>query len=318
MRDLFQRRFLVNTGKGGVGKTTLSVAMALALARQGKRVLLMQLNVRDRLGAMFDLPPIGPDIVPLAPNVFACNTTPRDAMREYALMVLPFRALYGAVFENRLVEKFLRVIPGLPELVMLGKAYFHEKERHPGGVPVWDVVIVDAPATGHGVFLLQIPQVITRALHSGRMADEARMMLALLEDPQRTMVNLVTLPEDMPVNETLELATRLEEQFGIQPGCILANAVYPRLLQGDEPARLGQVRDAHRRHDDELAVLLDAAAYREERCDLQREHLDRLRSQTTTPVLEVPFLFTSPLDRQALDRLATHITTQVDQLRRGQ
>jgi anion-transporting ArsA/GET3 family ATPase len=317
MRNLFAMRFLLFTGKGGVGKTTLSAATAVAMARQGKRVLLMELNVRDRLGSLFGKEPVGREITQLASNIWAVNTTPRDAMREYAMMVLPFRSLYRPVFENRVVEKFLRVVPGLPELTMLGKAYWHERERDEAGRPVWDAVIVDAPATGHGFFLLQIPQVITRALGSGRMADEAARMLELLLDPERTMINLVTLPEEMPVNETAELASRLREEFNLRPGVIFANGVFPRPMSVEDARHLDTLTQTRPPTDDPLGQLLDVARFRLDRCALQQRYLERLHREMEAPVVSIPFYFQPALDRSAIEKIATHLTDGIERLRRS-
>lgn len=308
---LFKHRFLLNSGKGGTGKTTMSVAMAVALAREGRRVLLMQLNVHDRVGALFGKPPVGPEIVELAPRLFAVNTTPPEALREYVLMTLKVKLLYRAVFENRLVARFLRMVPGLPELLMLGKAFHHEREQRDGRA-VWDAVIVDAPATGHGLFLMQIPQVITDALGDGPMVGEARRMMELLRDPERTSVNIITLTEEMPVNETLEYRRQLHEQLHIEVGAIVANGVYPVTFNPVEIRHARELRDAHRlQHhgdgDDGLAALLDAALFRDERCALQGAYLERLRRETGRPVLEVPFYFAPTLDRGVIERMATHL-----------
>jgi len=311
MPGLFDTRFIINTGKGGVGKTTISTAMAAAFARRGRRVLLMQLNARDRVGDIFGTDVVGAKTVRVAPNIWAVNTTPPDAMREYALMVLPMRALYRAVFENRVVEKFLRVVPGLPELTMLGKAYYHESERTDTGRPVWDVVIIDAPATGHGMFLLQIPGVISSAIAGGRMAEEASRMLDLLRDPNRTMVNIVTLPEEMPINETLELHARLTKEVGVRVGYAIANAVLPVSFRAAEAETIRALVNTHGQSDD-LGRLLHTGAFRDQRCRMQRGHLERLARELTIPTLEVPFYFQPKLDRGAIERIATHLSESAD------
>ncbi len=304
---MLDARFYINTGKGGVGKTTVSAAMACALAARGQRVLLMQLNVVDRLGAVFARPAIGTDIVEVAPNVWCVNTTPAAAMREYAMMVIRVKALYRAVFENRMVERLLRVLPGLPELTMLGKAYFHEGERNASGRPTWDAVIIDAPATGHGVFLLQIPHVITSALATGPMAAEAKNMRELLHDHRRTMVNLVTLPEEMPVNETIELRDTLARDFDMRLGHVFVNAVLqPRLGDGDA-ALARTLLNTHGRDDDELGTLLGAAVFREERARLQRGYVERLQQAFDAPVVEIPFYYEPRFDRSVLERIGTHV-----------
>lgn len=307
MADFFETRFHINTGKGGVGKTMVSAAMASAYAEQGKRVLLMQLNAKDRLGRIFDRQPIGPEIVPLAPGIDCVNTTPADSLREYALMVLKVKALYRAVFENRLVSKLLRVMPGLPELTMLGKAYYHEKEEE-GGRPRWDVVIVDAPATGHGMFLLQIPQVISSALHSGRMAEESGRMLALLEDKERTSINLITLAEEMPVNETIELHRQLQSEFDLRVGAVIANAVFPRVLSEDEVRTVRQLLNAHGTEADDLGALLSAGIFRDARCDLQDRYLERLRRELDVPLVQIPYYFTPSFDPQTIALMGARLT----------
>jgi len=310
-KSLFDSRFVINTGKGGVGKTMVSVAMAVAFAQRGKRVLLMQLNVPDRLGAMYGLAPIGPEIVELAPLIDAVDTTPADALREYALMILKVKAVYRAVFENKVVSKLLRVMPGLPELTMLGKAYYHEQERDPRGRARYDVVIIDAPATGHGMFLLQIPQVIASALHTGRMAEESARMLALLEDPQRTVVNIVTLPEEMPANECVELHQQLSRQFDIRVGAVIANQVISPLLAESELANVRMLLNAHGNERDEVGRLLAASVFRERRAALQRTHIDRLRRSVPVPVVEIPYYFEPRFDRTVVDRMAAHITAHI-------
>lgn len=310
-------RFLINTGKGGVGKTTVSAAMASAFASRGKRVLLMQLNVKDKLGEIYGAGTIGPEIIPLVPNVWAVNTTPKDAMREYALMTIRMKAVYKAVFENKVVSRFLKVIPGMPELTMLGKAYYHESETNERGIPRWDVVIIDAPATGHGRFLLQIPQVITSALGSGSMAQEARKILDLLEDPERTMINLVTLPEEMPVNETVELHTQLRSEFDVRIGSIIANGVLPQVLSPTLSRHLHTLSSTYGEQDDELGSLLAAAKFREERMAMQSEYLERLARELDAPVLEVPFFFEPSLTPRILEQIGSEIGEQIDRRARS-
>lgn len=307
MADFFDTRFIINTGKGGVGKTMVSAAMAAAYASKGKRVLLMQLNAKDRLGRVFGTAPIGTDIVEVAPGIHAVNTTPAASLREYALMILKVKALYRAVFENRIVAKLLRVMPGLPELTMLGKAYYHEKEED-NGSPVWDVVIIDAPATGHGMFLLQIPQVISSALNSGRMADESQRMLALLEDKARTSVNLITLAEEMPVNETIELNRQLSEAFDIRVGAVIANAVFPRVFSEDDVRKIKQLMNVHGDESDDLGALLAAGVFRDERGDLQDKYLARLKDELDVPVVEIPYYFDPVFDETVIERMGAKLT----------
>lgn len=312
MANLFDMRFIVNTGKGGVGKTTMSVAMAQAFARRGKRALIMQMNVPDKLGPLYGLPPIrGENPTRLSHNVYVVNPTPDEAMREYALMILRFRTVYKAVFENRLVSRFLRMMPGLPELVMLGKAYFHEKEEE-NGRKKWDVVILDAPATGHGMFLLQIPTVINDALPSGLMAEEAERMLKLLRDPKRTMLNIVTLAEEMPVNESIELKARLDGEVGIQVGYTIANNIFPPLFTDPEARQLEVLLDEHGTESDGVGAMLAAGIFRYRRRKMQDQYLARAARELKLPVVEAPFIFESELRPEHIQNLADALTRAVE------
>ena len=183
---LLDRRLVVVIGKGGVGKSTVTAALALAAVRAGKRVLVAEVNARERVSALLGHRPVGEEIGPLEPGLDLVNVEPRAAMREYALMILKFRSIYNAVFENRIVRYFLRAVPSLAQLVMLGKILYHVDEKLPDGRPRWDLVLMDAPATGHGAMLLRLPQVLVASMPPGPMVDEARKMHATLTDPKLT------------------------------------------------------------------------------------------------------------------------------------
>ena len=152
---LLDRRLVVVTGKGGVGKSTVSAALAVLAAREGKRVLVCEVNARERIAPLLGAPPAGPQIREARPGLFTLNVTPPEAMREYGIMVLKFRTIYDAVFENRLVQNFIEATPGLSDMVSIGKVYSLTE--------AYDLVIVDAPATGHGLALLEIPAIVSRA-----------------------------------------------------------------------------------------------------------------------------------------------------------
>ena len=176
MTDLLDRRMLFVVGKGGVGKTTVSAALALAAARRGKRVLVAMPNVQERLSHDFDVAPIGPEVVAVAPNIDAVNMTPQSALEEYGMMVLKVRALYNAIFGSKFVKAFLHGTPGIDAWAMLGKAFFHASP--PSGEPAYDLVIFDAPATGHALDMLRVPFVIHDVAPPGLLRREADRELA--------------------------------------------------------------------------------------------------------------------------------------------
>lgn len=313
MAKLFDMRFIINTGKGGVGKTTLSIAMAQAFARRGQRALVMQMNVPDKIGPLYGKPPVRGEIpVEVSDNIWVVNPTPHEAMREYAMMILRFQAVYRTVFENRIVRRFLRMMPGLPELVMLGKAYFHEKETNKDGKKTWDVVIIDAPATGHGLFLLQIPSVIDDALGGGLMADEAKHMVELLKDHSRSMLNIVMLAEEMPVNESVELKARVDEDIGMQVGYALANNIFPDMFTAPEARQIQALRDACPNDEDGVRSILEAGVFRHERTKLQEHYLERAERELQLPVVEIPFIFEAELQPKHIRQLADALVRSVE------
>lgn len=152
------------------------------------------------------------------------NITPEDAIREYALMTLKFKALYSTVFENRVVKYFIRAVPSLAEFVTLGKIWFHEGERL-NGLPRYDLIVIDAPATGHLISLLRVPRVFEEMIPAGPLHSSAQDFIALLENPRRTKLDVVTLPEEMPVNEALAITEAAQRFRFATRGLTIANRI---------------------------------------------------------------------------------------------
>lgn len=236
------------TGKGGVGKTTAAIALALAERRRGRRVLLCECNGGDRVTALLGRPPTQAQMREVLEDLFVVDMTPREAIREYVLLTLRFETLYKAVFENRLVRRFLRLVPSLSELVMLGKVWFHEQEQVDGRNR-FDVIVVDAPATGHAISMLGTPAVVEVTVPPGPLRDNARVIHQLLTDPDRTCLHIVTTPEDMPTTEAGELAEAAETRLGMLLGETVVNqrvspvpcSALTRLQSGPRSPRLAPV-----------------------------------------------------------------------------
>jgi len=240
MSGLLDRRLLLVTGKGGVGKSTVAAALALRLASAGLRTLLCEVNADRRLGRMLGHPEVGHDVTPVEANLSMVDLEPDAAMREYVLSKIRLERVYRAVFENRMVRYFLRFVPALAETVMLGKVLWHLRQwpDAPGG---FDRIVLDLPATGHALTLLGVPQSLVSTLPSGPMASEAGWMLELLTDPAVTSAVLVSLPEELPVNETLELAQALRGGLRIKVGALVLNqSVQSRFGPADIAALAGR------------------------------------------------------------------------------
>jgi anion-transporting ArsA/GET3 family ATPase len=288
---LLDKRLVIVTGKGGVGKTTIATALALASARDGKRTLICEVNARERVTGLLGRPETGAEISSMEENLWAVDVRPHEAMREYALMILKFESIYNAVFENRLVRYFLRFVPSLQELVMLGKILFHLKEKRPDGGWRFERIIIDAPATGHAITFFSVPKVILDTVPPGALATDAKWMHEFLIDPAMTAAVLVSLPEEMPVNETIELAAALRDRVQIRPQAVVLNGF---IADRFSPAELGQLPTPE---------LQNLARVHQARAHLSVSAATRLNT-LKLPVAIVPRLFTPTFGRTAIEELS--------------
>ncbi len=304
MSTLEGKRFVLVTGKGGVGKTTVCAAEALALSAKGKRVLVAMCNAKERLSVMLGVPPIGSDVVPVAPNVWAVNMEPEKALEEYGSLILHSRALYKTLFDNRYVRTFLRAVPGMHEWAMLGKAWWHTTEKEADGILKYDVVILDAPATGHGLDMLRVPKVILDVVPPGLLRRDAERAWTMFQDPAACAIVLVTLPEEMPTTETIELAKALAE-LGLTIGRVVVNGVLPPLFSKEERAVLASVKPGNVDRPGEAA--LAASCDRASRERVQAESLNRLSRELPVPPAFLPLLMEDAAKPEAIRQLAKRV-----------
>ncbi|MFT3842457.1 MAG: ArsA-related P-loop ATPase [Myxococcaceae bacterium] len=292
---LDKARLIVVTGKGGVGKSCISAAIALASARQGLRTLVCEVNAKERIAPLLGKPESGPKIQSLEENLWSVDVTPHEAMREYALMILKFETIYNAVFENRLVRYFLRFVPSLQEVVMLGKILFHLREVRPDGSWRFDRIVIDSPATGHAITFYSVPQVILDTVPPGSLANDSKWMRDLLTDPRVTAPVLVSLPEEMPVNETFDLAEALATKVHMKPAAVVLNGfLQSRFDAGELSALAGK------------PLLTEAAHGYEERAQLAQRQRTRL-TELGVPLVTTGRLHLDPFGREAVEELAAQL-----------
>ena len=296
MPALLDRRLVVVTGKGGTGKSTMSAAVALAAARRGKRVLVCEVVAKERVADFFGKPASGPQIRELLPSLYSVHVRPREAMREYALMTLKYETLYKLAFENPAARYFLAAAPSLAEIVMLGKVWWHATQEVERGRPRWDLVVLDAPATGHGLTFLTVPETFLRLVNEGPLARDMRSMMSLLADPAKCSICIVTLPEEMPANEAIELDRALR-QHHFPAGPLFLNGVFASRFTPQEVA-------AVTRGGPLLAAAGEAADNHESRAELSRHYEAVLRDTVPRDLMKVPFLFERSFGAQAIDKVA--------------
>ncbi len=233
--DLSQRRLIVVSGKGGVGRTTLSALLGLALATRGRRVLVATTGHDDRLAWMLGASELSDAAQKVGPSLWIQRLVAQTCIREYGGMVIHSQRVSSAVFDNSVVRRLMRAIPGLDHFSVLGKAW-HEATR--GGD--YDCVIFDGPATGHLVYTLGVPQAILETVPSGPLTSEARLMQAALEDPETTQAVLVGLPEAWPLTELGELGGLLRSKVRMHIAALAVNGLWP----SDAPALPTPTHDA--------------------------------------------------------------------------
>jgi anion-transporting ArsA/GET3 family ATPase len=295
------RRFLFVTGKGGVGKTTVVAALAERFARQGKRVLVAETSAKEHLSTVFGRASLPTQITELSPGLFGVLLDADVALKEYGAIVLKSERLVGALFDNKLVRGFFHGAPGLKEWAALGKAWYHSTEVLSDGSPRFDVVILDAPATGHGLDMLRVPKTIVELSPPGVLKSDAERAWAQFRDPAQSGVVVVSLPEEMPVNESLELCTALVSELGLPLSAVIVNQLVPELFA---PAELDVLAGLDEPDETTAAAqALAAGVRRAARQKVQAESLERLKALGTLQ-LTLPYLPEGVHGAAALSKLA--------------
>ena len=302
MRDLLDKRLVIVTGKGGVGKSTVALALGLASAQRGRKTIVCEVSAQERLSRAFHRADVGFHEVEMAENLWAISIDPDESMREYVLLQLKVRAMRDLLFRSKIFNYLAAATPGLRELVTIGKIWeLALDDRKVKKGRRYDTVIVDAPATGHGVGFLQTPRTFANVARVGPIASQAETLDRFITDHRRTGVAIVALPEEMPVNETANLERDLNEEVGVAVDRIYLNGLYPERFSADEEQTMEGAFDTA---EGASRTALRAALSQRRRSVAQREQLARLEELTDAPVSTLPFLFTPEIDKAQLLELA--------------
>jgi anion-transporting ArsA/GET3 family ATPase len=294
--DLFDRRLLFFTGKGGVGKSTVTAATALLAAERGKRVLLVEVDAKGNLTALFEHAPVGFEPRQVHPGVHAMQMDTEASLREYLKVNVKVPVLGRLGPMARAFDFVANAAPGVKEILTVGKVCWELRESLAGRAD-WDLIVVDAAATGHVIGQLDAPRAIQELVHVGPVRQQTDWMVELLSDPALTALNVVTSPEEMPVNETIELVARAREQLDVPLGVVIVNRVLPELFtRADEdvfealraPAGAAVLTE---RVGPGATAVLDAARLAVSLRRTRSPYLGELREAVDLPLLFLPYLF---------------------------
>ncbi len=306
------RRVLFVVGKGGVGKSTVATALAVALAEAGKHVLLAQMEPSRRLAEFLGISGTGDGIVEALPNLCVLTVDGESALSEYLGLVLPVRRVQRMVVESKLYHHFVAAAPGLKELMTVGKIWY-EEQLVSKGRPKWDVIVVDAPATGHVLQYLRMPSAAAEAFGPGLVRREAHKVMELLTDPARTAVCPVTTAEEMPVNETTEMYQQLRERLRMPLGVLFVNRVHAAPLAPDAVPNAPKTgAEASAGVDTLIADVLRCAREEAGWAAINRRYLDRLREAVPMPTVVLPFLFAEEFGLDEVRTLMANASRQLE------
>ncbi len=301
-----ERRLIFVTGKGGVGKSTVATALGMLAARRGMRTIVAELASQDRVQRAFEHRGGQFRELELAPHLFTISIDPQQAMDEY--LRIKTGPLGHTIGSTKVFQAFAMATPGLRELVSIGKVWeLAQLERQTRQAP-YDLVVVDAPATGHGVGILRTPRKFAEIARVGPIARQAGKIAATISDPAFTAVIAVATAEEMPVNETLELHDALIDD-GLGLDAVIVNALYPERFANGEVRRL--VRAARETESALERGALRAALSEQSRVGTQRHQLGRLLGELETHVIELPYVFAEDLGLDQLEALSDALEAEL-------
>jgi anion-transporting ArsA/GET3 family ATPase len=305
MPDLLQKRLLFVTGKGGVGKSTIALALGIAAAERGMRTIVCEVASQEHTSRVFRRAEVGFHEVEMRENLWTISIDPDHSLREYLTIQAPVRAMGEMLSRSRVFTYLTTATPGLKELVTIGKIWeLAQLDRRVRKGAKYDLVLVDSPATGHGIGFLQTPRTFAGIARVGPIRNQAQALDTFITDHAQTGAVIVALPEEMPVNESEDLERELTGKVGVAVDRVYMNALYPERFSAEDAERLEGTADGV---DGGARAAVRAALGERRRALSQRAQLERLRGLVEAPVDTLPFVFEPELDVAGVERLAGEV-----------
>jgi hypothetical protein len=292
--SLLERRLVVVTGKGGTGKTTVAAALSLMAARNGRRVAVAEVGRDEHLRALLapGSPPVGYAGRELQPGLTVLHIDPFEALAEYLSLQIGMGGLVKRGLRNQVFRQLMEGSPGWRELITLGKIWHLQQLEDDRGVRLYDLIVVDAPATGHGVTFLDVPRVVRSAIRAGPLSRHSGLVENMILDQSNSLLLPVSLAEELPARETATLVSRVRDEIGMAIDRVVVNAVarapFPPEM-ADLPARLAALPpETPTGSLPSVGVLAECASVRSSRYELNRDYVDQIARDCALPVVRLP------------------------------
>jgi anion-transporting ArsA/GET3 family ATPase len=312
--SIFNHRLLFVVGKGGVGKTTVSAALGIAAKRLNKTVLLVEVGDADAIGQIFNHGTLPEKPIQIQPDLWGVRINAKSVLQEYIQLHVNIPFIASRIVKSKIFEYIIAATPGLKEVMTLGQIWRWEQDKTFDNAPHFDLIIVDAPATGHGVSLLMLPQTLINMLVVGPIVEQTRVVHNLLIDPAKTCMTLVTIPEELPVNEALEFKKIATEKLQMPVQKTIINNVYPNDFSESDEKKIGTKREEidEKQHLKKLKPMFDLAKSTIFRRKLQQTYLDQMYAQQDKheAIIELPFVFSHRLTIRNIEPLVQILLTR--------
>jgi len=305
-KEIFSKRLIFVVGKGGVGKTTLSVSLAIAAARSGKKILIVEVGDADSVGEVFNIGTLPQTPRKLYSNIWGARIFSKQVLEDYINTHVKLSFVANQITRSKLFEHIAAATPGLKEVMTLGQIWRWEQEKGASNYPKYDLIIVDAPATGHGTSLLKLPKTLIDMLKGGPIVEQTKVVHDMLTDKNKTWLTLVTLPEELPVNESIEFRNTAKNDINMPVKITFINGVYSELFSEKNFNVIENILNNKKfMNKDKLNdYILKVAKNHYIRRNIQKKYISKIKEKAEELIIEIPFYFINDIKVKDSEQIA--------------